>query len=140
MERAAGDVVVLADDLIWATRLAALVRGAGATPVGVRGGAAFERALAERAPAGRALAERAPAGRGRVIVDLTSRAYDGIAAVGLAASRGCSVLCVGQHDDAVLWQRARDAGAARVLAYRALHESGPAAIAAWLERAAPTAA
>lgn len=129
MERAAGDVVVLADDLIWATRLAALVRGAGATPVGVRGGAAFERALAERAPAG----------RGRVIVDLTSRAYDGIAAVGLAASRGCSVLCVGQHDDAVLWQRARDAGAARVLAYRALHESGPAAIAAWLERAAPTA-
>lgn len=130
MERTAGDVIVLADDLIWATRLAALVRGAGAIPVGVRGGAAFERALAERAPAG----------RGRVIVDLTSRAYDGIAAVALAAARGCSVLCVGQHDDAALWQRARDAGAARVLAYRALHESGPAAIAAWLERASPTAA
>lgn len=130
MEPTAADVIVLADDLIWATRLAALVRGAGATPIGVRDGAAFERALVERA-----LAER-----GRVVVDLTSRAYDGIAAVGLAASRGCSVLCVGQHDDAALWQRARDAGAARVLAYRALHESGPAAIAAWLERASPTAA
>lgn len=130
MERTAGDVIVLADDLIWATRLAALVRGAGATPIGVRDGAAFERALVERA-----LGER-----GRVVVDLTSRAYDGIAAVALAAARGCSVLCVGQHDDAALWQRARDAGAARVLAYRALHESGPAAIAAWLERASPTAA
>lgn len=124
MDLARGDVVVLADDLIWATRLAALVREAGATPVSARDAASFKLALR---------------GRSRAIVDLTSRAYDGVAAVALAAGLGCAVLCAGQHDDATLWQHARDAGASRVLAYRALHESGRAAIASWLERAASSA-
>lgn len=118
-------VVVLADDLIWATRLAGLVRGAGAEAVSVATTVAFEAALP---------------GSGRVIVDLTARAYDGLAAVASAASGGRPVLCVAQHDDHELRRRALAAGAGRVYAYRKLHEDGPAVIAAWLGRTDPAAA
>ena len=38
-------IVILADDLIWATRLDGLVRGAGAAPVVVRSLPALEAAL-----------------------------------------------------------------------------------------------
>ena len=38
-------MAILADDLIWATRLADLVQGAGAVPVPVRSLAALETAL-----------------------------------------------------------------------------------------------
>jgi hypothetical protein len=41
-------------------------------------------------------------------------------------------LAVGQHDDLPLRKRAVAAGAERVLAYRKLHEDGPAVIAAFL--------
>lgn len=68
----------------------------------------------------------------RVIVDLTARGYDGIAAIAAAAAAGRSVLAVGQHDDRAARQRALAAGAVRVLAYRRMFEDGPALIAAWL--------
>ncbi|MFZ5853950.1 MAG: hypothetical protein ACOYXS_05505 [Chloroflexota bacterium] len=121
---AGGRVVVLADDLIWATRLAALVRGAGAEVVPVATAAAFEAALPTS---------------DRVIVDLTARAYDGLAAVGRAASAGRPVLCLAQHDDHELRRLALAAGAGRVYAYRKLHEDGPAVIGAWLGRSGPAA-
>jgi hypothetical protein len=110
-------VVVLADDLIWATRLAAQLRAAGATPLTVRDGAAFERALV---------------GARAAIVDLTSRGYDGVAAIGLASRAGLPVLAVGQHDDQALRRRARAAGSQRVETYRRLFEDGPATLASWL--------
>lgn len=121
---AGGLVVVLADDLIWATRLAALIRGAGAEVVPVATTAAFEAALP---------------GSDRVIVDLTARAYDGLAAVARAASAGRPVLCLAQHDDHELRRQALAAGAGRVYAYRKLHEDGPAVIGAWLGRPGPGA-
>jgi DNA-binding NarL/FixJ family response regulator len=93
------------------------VRGAGATAVPVRSAAAFEAALV---------------GVDRAIVDLTARAYDGIAAIGRAAAAGRPVLAVGQHDDRDMRKRALAAGASRVYPYRGLFEDGPRQLAAWL--------
>jgi hypothetical protein len=112
-------IAVVADDLIWATRLEALVRAAGARPARVRDMAGLERLLAEA---------DGPAG---AFVDLTSRAYDGVAAIALAAGH-VPVLAVAQHDDAALRARERDAGAGRVVPYAKMHEDGPRVVATWL--------
>jgi hypothetical protein len=110
-------VAVLADDLIWSTRLVDLVKAAGGRPVTVRTVPDLTRALP---------------GVSAVIVDLTARAYDGIAAVEVANHDGHRVLCVGQHDDHDLRKRALAAGAERVYAYRALFERGPEVLTRWL--------
>ena len=86
-EAAAPRVVVLADDLIWATRLVDGVRRAGGVPVPARTAAALASALPDADGA---------------LVDLTARAYDGIAALEAAAGAGVPVIAVGQHDDAPL--------------------------------------
>jgi DNA-binding NarL/FixJ family response regulator len=117
-------VLVLADDLIWSTRLIAQVQAAGADAAPVRTLAALNQAL----PAADA-----------VIVDLTARAYDGIVAVRKAADAGRRVLAVGQHDDAELRRRALAAGADRVLPYRKLFEDGPKTLETWLQGAPPPA-
>jgi DNA-binding response OmpR family regulator len=116
-----GSVLVLAQDLIWADRLARAVESAGAEPVRV--------ASIERLEAGLPAIDAA-------IVDLTALAYDGVAAIEAARARGARVLAVGQHDDHELRKRALAAGADRVYAYRKLFEDGPATIAAWLSQPA----
>lgn len=116
-------VVILADDLIWADRLAVATRAAGAEVTAVRTLARFEDALPDRRFA---------------IVDLTARAYDGIVAIEAAAAAGVRCLAVGQHDDHALRKRALAAGAERVYAYRALFEDGPGRLRAWLETTAPS--
>jgi DNA-binding response OmpR family regulator len=115
-------VLVLADDLIWATRLVEGVRGAGGQPTAVR--------AADRFVAGLGDADGA-------IVDLTSRAYDGLAAIAAARDAGVPVLAVGQHDDHVLRRDALAVGADRVLAYRKLFDDGPATIRRWLDARRP---
>jgi len=110
-------VLVLADDLIWATRLAAQVTASGAEPAAARTSEAFRSGL--------------PWADG-AIVDLTSRAYDGMAEIAAARAAGVAVLAIGQHDDHELRKRALTAGADRVLAYRKLFEDGPATITRWL--------
>jgi DNA-binding response OmpR family regulator len=110
-------VVVLAQDLIWADRLARAVEAAGAEPVRVATLQRFEEAIADIDAA---------------IVDLTALAYDGVAAIQAATTAGARVLAVGQHDDHELRKRALAAGADHVYAYRKLFEDGPATIAAWL--------
>lgn len=112
-------VLVLADDLIWSTRLAAQVRAAGADVSPVRTLAGLQEGLAAA---------------DAVIVDLTARAYDGLAAITLAAAAGKRVLAVGQHDDIELRNRALAAGAERVHPYRKLFDDGPATIEKWLNR------
>ena len=114
-------VIVLAQDLIWADRLARAVQAAGAEPVRVASLDRFRDALGSGDAA---------------IVDLTALAYDGVAALELATAAGARVLAVGQHDDHVLRKRALAAGADRVYAYRKLFEDGPATIEAWLGRPA----
>jgi CheY-like chemotaxis protein len=113
--------VVLADDLIWSSRLVAGLRALGVRPTPVASLAAFERSLD---------------GADHVLVDLTARTYDGLAAIRLAASRGAVVLCVAQHDDAELRRSALAAGARRVVPYRTMFERGPATLRRWLREPA----
>jgi len=114
----AGRIVVLADDLIWSTRLLGQVQQAGAEASAARTAEAFRSELV---------------GAIGVIVDLTSLAYDGLAAIAAARDAGVPVLAVGQHDDHVVRRDALAVGADRVLAYRKLFEDGPATIRRWLE-------
>ena len=108
-------VVVLADDLIWATRLVDAVIAAGGKARKARRLEGLDAALATHA-----------------IVDLTARAYDGVGAVRELAGTGARVIAVGQHDDVSLRRAAMAAGAERVYTYRALFENGPRTIARWL--------
>ena len=114
---AAPRVVILADDLIWADRLAGAVRTAGADAVSVRSLEAFKTALST--------ADRA-------VVDLTARAYDGVDAIGQARESGVRCLAVGQHDDVGLRKRALAAGAERVYAYRLLFQDGSGTLSRWM--------
>jgi hypothetical protein len=113
-------IVVLADDLIWSTRLVGHVQAAGLKAVPARTAEAFRASLA---------------GSVGAIVDLTSRAYDGLVAIAAARDAGVPVLAVGQHDDHVLRRNALAVGADRVLAYRKLFEDGPATVVRWLAAA-----
>lgn len=111
-------VGILADDLIWASRLSESVAASGGVPKRVRRAGDLDQLV----DAGVVLA----------IVDLTALAYDGVEAIATATARGARVLAVGQHDDVELRKRALTAGAERVYAYRKLFEAGPGVLAAWL--------
>ena len=113
-------VAILADDLIWATRLDRLVRDAGGRPAGLRSLEALDATLAAPTP---------PAG---VVVDLTSRTYRGLEAVRRATAAGVPVVAVGQHDDREGRAAARAAGASDVYAYGRLFASGPRVLGAWV--------
>ena len=82
---------LLADDLIWASRLRAAVERAGAVADGAKDAAAIDAPFA--------------------VIDLGGRAYDGIEAVRVAASAGATVLAVAQHEDVDLRKAALAAGA-----------------------------
>jgi DNA-binding response OmpR family regulator len=110
-------VAILAQDLVWADRLARSVEAAGGEPARAKTPAELDRALV---------------GADHAIVDLTARAYDPIEAVGRARAHGARVLAVGPHDDVALRKRAFAAGADKVLAYRKLFEDGPATVERWL--------
>ena len=110
-------VVILADDLIWSSRLSDAVAAAGGVPVRIRRLDDLYGALGDA---------------GHAIVDLTARAYDPTRSVAEAAARA-RVIAVGQHDDLPLRMAALAAGAERVYAYRKLFEDGPATLRAWLE-------
>ena len=99
-------VAVLADDLIWASRLRAAIEHAGGQPVAVKGADEISDGL--------------------VVIDLGGRAYDGIAAVRAAASAGATVLAVAQHDDIEARKAALAAGAKRVLSYNKMFSDGSA--------------
>ena len=109
-------VKIVADDLIWTSRLRAAAERAGGRPAVVRPDAL------------------AAASSDLVIVDLTGRSYDGVAAVAMAAGQGATVIAVGQHDDLELRKRALAAGARRVYSYNKLYSDGPSVIGGWLSR------
>lgn len=128
-------ILILADDLIWASRLDAAAQRAGATVVAARSLAQLEAALA----AGSAVPTASSAALTGAVVDLAGRGYDGVAAVQRSHGAGLPVLAVAQHDDLPLRKRALAAGADRVLSYNKMHADGPAAIARWLRRSDPAA-
>jgi hypothetical protein len=109
-------VIVLADDLIWSSRLVEAVKKAGTGAVAVRTHAGLVRALGESA-------EETP-----VLIDLNGRAYDALALIELAAEEGHPVVAVGQHEDIDLRKRALGAGAIRVFSYNKLFSDGPAVV------------
>jgi CheY-like chemotaxis protein len=110
-------VVVLAQDLIWGDRLARTLEGAGATVTRVKSAPELDLALASS---------------DAMVVDMTARAYDPLAAISRARAAGARVLAVGQHDDVEQHKQALARGADKVLAYRKLFEDGPRTVAAWL--------
>lgn len=110
-------LVVVADDLVWATRLEGQGRTIGATVQRISGpnhGAALTAALATF-----------DAARGDLVaIDTTARTYAPIDLVRSAVEAGGRVLALAQHDDPELRATLTAAGAERVLAYRALFERG----------------
>jgi DNA-binding response OmpR family regulator len=125
-------VLVLAQDLIWADRLARAVDAAGAAATVIRDEAGLDTALQPAAGSpGPSTSTPTPA----LVIDLTARAYDAFAAIERAHAAGARILAVGQHDDVEQRKRALAAGADRVLAYRKLFEDGPRTIATWLAAA-----
>lgn len=114
-------IAILAQDLIWADRLARAAEAAGAEPARAKTAPEFDRSLV--------CADLA-------IIDMTASAYDPLVAIERARSAGARVIAVGQHDDIALRKRALARGAERVFAYRKLFEDGPATIAAFMERGA----
>ena len=127
-DRGGRHVVVLADDLIWQTRLVSVLESLGAKVERVRTADDFEAALG----AGEA------GDADFAIVDLTARAYQPVPSIELAHAKGVRVLGVGQHDDLPARKAALGAGAERVFAYRKLFEDGPATLQAWLEGPGPS--
>jgi DNA-binding response OmpR family regulator len=112
-------VLVVGDDLLWATRLASQAGRAGATARIVRDVAALEASVSEAPPR-------------IVIVDLASRAFDGVAAIESAARYGLAVIAVAQHEDHALRKRALAVGARRVYAYGKMHADGVEILHEWL--------
>ncbi|MGZ8502587.1 MAG: hypothetical protein ACXWW6_07020 [Candidatus Limnocylindrales bacterium] len=118
-------VVIVADDLIWGTRLATIVRAAGAEPT-----------LAGRPDR----LESGIAGADAALVDLATRTMDPFEAIAAARLAGLAVVAVGPHEDLAARKQALAGGADRVYAYRKLFDDGPRTIAVWLDLPAPATA
>ncbi len=117
-------VAVLAEDLIWATRLAEIIRRAGGEPVRLSSSVLLRAAVSTL---------------DGCVVDLTARSYDGIAAVATAATANVPTVAVGQHDDVAGRRAALEAGAVSVYPYRALFEHGDRDLGAWVAALRPAA-
>jgi CheY-like chemotaxis protein len=128
-----GTIAVVADDLIWASRLLEAVRRAGATPVRLASQRDLKTAL-EADAAAELSGEDAGLALLGVIVDLFGRRYDGLTAVQSAATAGKPVIAVAQHDDQVTRKRALSAGASRVFSYNKFFSDGPRLVEGWLAR------
>lgn len=118
-------VVIVADDLIWATRLETIVRTAGGEPIVAGTPVRLERGLP---------------GADAALVDLGTRTMDPFEAIAAARLARLAIVAVGPHEDLVARKRALADGASRVYAYRKLYDDGPRTIAAWLGLPAPALA
>jgi hypothetical protein len=127
-----GLVAVVADDLIWASRLVAAVQRAGATAV--RMGSDQDLAFALEAVTLEEPDPDDPDPRRIVgaIVDLFGHRYDGVEAVKAVHAVGLPVIAVAQHDDQETRGLALDAGALRVFSYQKFFDDGPSLVRRWL--------
>ena len=134
-------IAVIADDLIWASRLIAAVQQAGAMPVRMGTDSEIELAfdaVALEAP-DPADADALPRLVG-AIVDLFGHRYDGVEAVRRATAAGLPVVAITQHDDAETRKLAREAGALRVFSYNKFFQDGGALVRKWFVAADAEAA
>ena len=120
-------LLVLADDLIWATRL----EGQGRTL-----GADVQR-FTTTEPLIAALAAHPATPTDLVAIDATARAYNAEAAVRAVAATGARVLALVQHEDPEGRASLIAAGAARAMPYRALFERGHGILAGLLDLPVP---
>ena len=127
-----GTVAVVADDLIWASRLVAAVERAGAQAVRLTTIDGLRTVLEadDVAEPGAEDVDRRIVG---VVVDLNGRRYDGAEAVALTKAASKPVIAAAEHDDQVTRKRALDAGASRVFSYNKLFTDGPNVVAALRE-------
>jgi DNA-binding NarL/FixJ family response regulator len=123
-------MVVLADDLLWSTRIAEAVRRAGGTAVTL--GSDAELAIALEA---HELADQATLGG--AIVDLAGRRFDAVAAIGRLHASRLPVMAVAQHDDQLTRRRALAAGASRVFSYQKFFTDGTRLVEGWLDASTP---
>jgi DNA-binding response OmpR family regulator len=147
-------IAVVADDLIWASRLVAAVQQAGATSIRFGSDAEVEvalEALALEEPgdstpytiAGGSEADDEEDGDVSgtrlvaAIVDLFGHRYGGVEAVRGFRAAGLPVIAVAQHDDLEVRRTALEAGALRVFSYNKFFQDGPSLVARFL--AAPEA-
>jgi DNA-binding NarL/FixJ family response regulator len=123
-------VAVVADDLIWSSRLVAAVERAGGLAVRL---SRPEQLVTVLDPDAQDASDAARGGGiAGVVVDLGGRRYDGVAAVRTAAEAGKPVIAVAQHEDAPLRRRAIEAGALRVFSYNKFFTDGPRLVEGWL--------
>ena len=125
--------MVLADDLMWSTRLAESVRRAGAEAVTLEGMAALAVAIEAHEVGDEPALEGA-------IVDVAARSFDAVAAIERIHGARLPVIAVAQHDDQLTRRRALGAGASRVFSYQKFFTDGPRLVEGWLaasERVAP---
>ena len=122
-------LLVLADDLIWSTRLEGQGRTLGATV----------QRFTTAQPLMTALAAEPATPADLVAIDATARAYDAEAAVRAVAATGARVLALVQHDDPEGRASLIAAGAVRAMPYRALFERGHAILAGLLDLPVPPA-
>lgn len=123
-------MVVLADDLIWSTRLTEAVRRAGGSAVQLGSESDLDIAL-----------EAHEVGDVRTIsgaiVDLAVRRLDGVVAIERISAARLPVIAVAEHDDQLTRKRALTAGATRVFSYRKFFEDGTRLVEGWLAANAP---
>jgi DNA-binding response OmpR family regulator len=118
-------VVVIADDLMWSTRINEAVRRAGGSAVSLASDAELDVAL-EAYQLGD---ERTITG---AIVDLAARRLDGVVAIERVAAARLPVIALAEHDDQLTRKRALKAGATRVFSYRKFFEDGTRLVEGWL--------
>jgi DNA-binding response OmpR family regulator len=126
-------IAVVADDLIWASRIVAAVQQAGGTPIRI--GSDEDLAIALETNALEEPEPDDPDGARRIIaavVDLFGHHYDGVEAVRAIRAAGLPVIAVAQHDDQETRGLALDAGAMRVFSYNKFFQDGPALVRRWL--------
>ena len=122
-------MVVLADDLMWSTRLAEAVRRAGGSAVQLSSGSELAIAL-EAYEVGDVRTI------GAAIVDLAARRFDPVAAIERIGAARLPVIAVAEHDDQLTRKRALKAGATRVFSYRKFFEDGTRLVESWLAASA----
>jgi DNA-binding response OmpR family regulator len=123
-------VVVLADDLMWSSRITEAVRRAGGSAVQL----SSEAELAVALEAWQLADVNTISG---AIVDLAARRFDGVAAITRVSGARLPVIAVAEHDDQLTRKRALDAGATRVFSYRKFFEDGTRLVEGWLAANAP---
>ena len=118
-------MVVLADDLMWSTRITEAIRRAGASAVTLTSAEELDVAL-EAYQLGDVNSISG------AVVDLAVRRLDGVEAIDRIAAVRLPVVAVAEHDDQLTRKRALKAGALRVFSYRKFFEDGTRLVEGWL--------